>query len=145
SKAASQRGVLLHGNDNTVVGSVTISDIRDGTSKTIITGEVTESNSISPTATSGGLFPIWAGGNNNGGCNGINGGAAVFRFIDTNYWINRITTDAASDQTFRSLHPGGAQFGMVDGGTRFISETVDIAVYVGMGTRAGKESTGIDQ
>jgi prepilin-type N-terminal cleavage/methylation domain-containing protein len=145
SRAASQRGVLLHANENTVVGSVGISDIRDGTTKTIMVGEVTESFSVSPTSINGGLFPIWPGGNNNGGCNGINGGAAVFRFVDANYWINRVSTDSQSDQTFRSLHPQGAQFGMADGGVRFLSENMDTTVYAGLGTRNGRETVTIDQ
>jgi len=143
-KAAAQKGVLLHGNDNNLVASVSIADIRDGTTKTIMVGEVTESNSVTPTTTNGGNFPIWVGGNNNGGCNGLNGSAAVFRFVDANYWINRVATDTQSDMTFRSLHPGGAQFCMADGGVLFLAENLDTTVYAALGTRAGKETVNLD-
>ncbi len=38
-----------------------------------------------------------------------------------------------------SFHTGGAQFGLADGSVRFISESVDAAVFVGACTRAGGE------
>ena len=37
---------------------------------------------------------------------------------------------------FRSKHPGGAQFLLVDGSTRFISETIDYNTYQRLGGRA---------
>jgi len=41
--------------------------------------------------------------------------------------------------TFRSRHPGGVQFAMADGATRFITETIDTAVYQSLATKAGGE------
>jgi prepilin-type processing-associated H-X9-DG protein len=46
----------------------------------------------------------------------------------TNEWI-----------TFRSDHPGGVQFAMVDGSVRFIHDTTDATVLNGLATRAGGE------
>jgi prepilin-type N-terminal cleavage/methylation domain-containing protein/prepilin-type processing-associated H-X9-DG protein len=42
--------------------------------------------------------------------------------------------------TFRSDHPGGVQFAMVDGSVRFVADSVDVAVLNGLATRDGGES-----
>ncbi len=42
--------------------------------------------------------------------------------------------------TFRSLHPGGAQFAMGDGSARFLPESIDYATYRALSTRAGGET-----
>ena len=39
----------------------------------------------------------------------------------------------------RSKHPGGAMHALGDASVRFVADTVDITVYQGVGTRAGKE------
>jgi prepilin-type N-terminal cleavage/methylation domain-containing protein/prepilin-type processing-associated H-X9-DG protein len=41
--------------------------------------------------------------------------------------------------TFRSDHPGGVQFAMVDGSVRFIHDSLDMAVLNALATRAGGE------
>ncbi len=41
---------------------------------------------------------------------------------------------------FKSPHPGGAYFVMVDASAQFIQETIDYEVYNSLGTRAGSES-----
>lgn len=43
----------------------------------------------------------------------------------------------------RSNHPGGVNAALADGSVRFYSETVDLTVWRGMGTRAGGESATI--
>jgi prepilin-type N-terminal cleavage/methylation domain-containing protein len=40
---------------------------------------------------------------------------------------------------FKSLHPGGAQFAMGDGSTRFVNEGIDGVIYRAIATRAGDE------
>jgi prepilin-type N-terminal cleavage/methylation domain-containing protein/prepilin-type processing-associated H-X9-DG protein len=40
---------------------------------------------------------------------------------------------------FRSLHPGGANFGFADGSVKFIKNSVNYAAYMGLGSRAGGE------
>jgi prepilin-type processing-associated H-X9-DG protein len=42
--------------------------------------------------------------------------------------------------TFRSNHPGGAQFCLADGSVRFVSESTEQSVYRSLCTRAGGES-----
>jgi len=44
--------------------------------------------------------------------------------------------------TFRSRHPGGVLFTMADGATRFINESIDIALYQALSTKAGGEQVG---
>lgn len=46
----------------------------------------------------------------------------------------------ACKRAFASLHPGGMNFVMVDGSARFISRSIDMDIYFGMGTIAGKEA-----
>ena len=41
--------------------------------------------------------------------------------------------------TFRSDHPGGVHFAMVDGSVRFIADSIDVAVLNGLATRDGGE------
>ena len=43
----------------------------------------------------------------------------------------------------RSLHPGGVNIALGDGSVRFVSDTVDLAVWRGLGTRAGGEVGGL--
>jgi len=43
----------------------------------------------------------------------------------------------AYEVSFGSNHPGGANFCNADGSVRFLAETIDAAVYSGLGTRAG--------
>lgn len=41
--------------------------------------------------------------------------------------------------TFRSRHPGGVQFALADGATRFITDSVSMTVYQAMATKSGGE------
>lgn len=43
----------------------------------------------------------------------------------------------------RSRHPGGANFAIGDGSVRFISETIDLMTYHGLGSRDGGEAVSI--
>jgi len=44
-----------------------------------------------------------------------------------------------SSWSFRSRHPGGANFGFLDGHTKFVSQDIDWATYRALGTVAGGE------
>src|SRR4051794_19724055 len=46
---------------------------------------------------------------------------------------------------FKSAHPGGAYFVMVDASAQFVQETIDYEVYNSLGTRAGNESFSLPQ
>lgn len=44
---------------------------------------------------------------------------------------------------FKSNHPGGAYFVMVDASAQFIQESIDYQVYNSLGTRAGDEGLAV--
>jgi hypothetical protein len=44
---------------------------------------------------------------------------------------------------FKSDHPGGAHFGMVDASVHFIAESIDYRLYNALGTREGAEVAGV--
>lgn len=138
-KGNAQNGMLLHSNDNTNTYVTRFSDLTDGTSNTIAVGEVTTSLNVSSATTNSGLYPVWVGGNNNGGCNGVSGGASVFRYVDAAFPPNVSKASANSNMAFGSQHTGGANFAMGDGSVRFISETVNTTVYHAAGSRNGGE------
>jgi prepilin-type N-terminal cleavage/methylation domain-containing protein/prepilin-type processing-associated H-X9-DG protein len=48
-------------------------------------------------------------------------------------------------QSFRSRHPGGSQFCLVDGSVRFVSESIDNQTYRVACSRNGEESLSLDQ
>jgi prepilin-type N-terminal cleavage/methylation domain-containing protein/prepilin-type processing-associated H-X9-DG protein len=57
--------------------------------------------------------------------------------LNLNFW--------AEQQGFRSRHPGGAQFCMVDGSVRFVAENIDNQTYRVACSRNGNESLSLDQ
>ena len=133
-------GVFLFANHNEYTYVTRMADLTDGTSKTIGVGEAAASANVRTDKIDDGNYPTWAGGQG-GGCSGPKG--SVFRFMDTGYELNKTATVGESDKTFRSRHPGGGNFLLMDGSTSFISDGVDIAVYRGLGTRAGGESVSV--
>jgi len=46
--------------------------------------------------------------------------------------------------SFRSNHPGGANFCMVDGHVRFVSESIDLGMYQALSTKAKGESVSVE-
>jgi prepilin-type N-terminal cleavage/methylation domain-containing protein/prepilin-type processing-associated H-X9-DG protein len=56
----------------------------------------------------------------------------------TNFWWDRLSLNVAA----RSRHTGGVHVLLCDGSVRFVSENVDLAVWQGLGTRAGGEVVG---
>ena len=47
--------------------------------------------------------------------------------------------DRANNSGFMSRHPGGGVFGLADGSTRFVNESIDPLTYLGLATIDGKE------
>ena len=144
-KAIEQTGVLLHANDNRITRCVAMQDVLDGTSNVFMVGEIGESRNVHPRALGNGNFPLWAGGNNNGGCHTdqqgshlrVVGGQLLTTAVPTpvyDYYLNR-RLGAASNHCFGSYHPTGAQFVNVDGSVKFIKNTIDVALYTQLGSR----------
>lgn len=134
-KGKDQTGVLLHDNDNYTTWTVSMGDVRDGTSNTLLVGEIGQSQNVYAAKTDSRAFPLWAGGNNNGGCSDQLGFASHLRLADGKYFINRPPTTPigqggaegdVSDACFGSFHTGGAQFVYVDGSVHFLQQSIDV-------------------
>lgn len=129
-----ETGMLVFDNNNDETFSVGMGDCRDGTSNTFIVGEIGASQNVYPGKNTSGNFPLWAGGNNDFGCES-KGMASHVRLADATFYINRpaTTLNAAaggsdwheSDMCFGSFHTGGAQFVFVDGSVHFIQSTIN--------------------
>jgi prepilin-type processing-associated H-X9-DG protein len=145
-------GMLTLSNQNFINYCARIADVTDGTSNTAFVGEVTASMSVSPTNLSSAVFPAWAGGpGNNPGvisltaadgnqgvaCGELQAIGSVFRFMDADYPLNTPSTVATSDNSFASMHTGGANFLFADGSVHFVTNAVSAATYQALGTRNG--------
>lgn len=60
------------------------------------------------------------------------------------YQLNDLSCQQLGQYGFRSRHPGGANFAMADGSVKFIKNTINLASYRGLGTRAGGEVISAD-
>ena len=57
---------------------------------------------------------------------------------DTNYWWDRLSHNV----TTHSRHPGGVQALGCDGGVRFVKDTIQLNVWIALGSRSGCEIIG---
>ena len=131
-----------------------IADVIDGTSNTILVGELRgwdPINGFKDSATPGvdfgsnnRYFPTWVGsvdldddwdahmrlgGDGSVDLGGAGVGPRPINSVDPSY------TDVRG-QCYGSLHPGGANFCVADGSVRFITESINLTVYQGLCTRA---------
>ena len=111
----------------------TMASITDGTSNTTLIGEYTTKTHASRTT-------FWA---YSYGCY-----ASSCAFIETRTFLNdfdkcvAIGGAGAEDpckRSFASFHSGGQQVALCDGSTRFISKTIDMLIWVNMGSIGGGE------
>ena len=96
-----------------------MASFEDGTSKTVIVGEVLPEYDH---------FKVWALAN----------GTFAFSHAPINYVDpTQVGVWLALDQVgFHSRHPGGAQFLWGDGHVSLLTDTMDLVVFRGMSTRA---------
>lgn len=119
-----------------VQGSTGFRDIRDGTSSTLMVGEADYSlknymYTRGPCAGQvRGGFMTWGIG-----YPGATLGSTVGVFDS-----EELVTGINEFMTFRSQHPGGAQFTLVDGSVRFVTNTVDANLLDALATREGRET-----
>ncbi|QDT69370.1 putative major pilin subunit [Planctomycetes bacterium MalM25] len=135
-------GVLYPGSPDRLDGPTSISKITDGTSKTIIIGEVEQRE---PPASAPSNVELWetTQGSDDGkyrwptwpGSHGDKDDTLFNMWFESRSSVNWYDRDAAS-----SAHPGGAVFGFCDGSAHFISESIVWQAYAGLGTRAGGET-----
>jgi hypothetical protein len=150
-----QNGILLYSNRNTRAICNDMAAILDGTSNTILIGEAGKSQDVTPQVTNHPCFPIWAGGNVDGGnnsrfigsCLRITGHGGVLNTatlpivaplnmkLPIPLPVPSNTSGDLSNMCFGSFHPGGAQFTLGDASVRFIPETVNATVYMALGGR----------
>ena len=122
-----QRGIFL------LDVSTSIRDVTDGTSHTLMIGEL-QRMYLQP-----GAYTMGAGTSQDGWA--VGGIATLF---DTDYMIEGTGSNPGGINNFMfespgSEHPGGAQFGMADGSVTFISEFTDPVVVEQLGNIAGGE------
>lgn len=120
-------------------------DIVDGSSSTILVGEsYTDPDFVKD----GQAMDFWYIGSPQADpcrCNGGSGGTEFSEFVGTtlapmNAYLNQPGLDGRlMELSFGSYHSGGAQFAMCDGNVRFIADTIDSQVYLGLGSRNGGE------
>ena len=106
-----------------------IRDIRDGTSNTLLLGEIGTGDRSN-----------WPRGTCNNGTSLAACKNVVFS-INTEY-ISGVT--GFNNRAFFSYHPGGALFARADGSTTFLSENIDIHTYRAAASRAGGEIVSLD-
>lgn len=99
-------------------------DVVDGTSNTFLMGETDFMPQGVPSTSYGG---VWAYG------------YAGYAWGTTYQPFNRHDNTSTVYGAFRSQHPSGGQFSLVDGSVRFVSETIDHVVYQAVSTRANGE------
>ena len=131
--------VLTTGNDG-----VKLQEITDGTSKTVMLGEIRQFEGNDGR----GVFYLGSG------CFyahrlPINGNSAAVSSMDSSEWCATTETDGIAActtqyspprgpflQTARSRHPGGANFAFCDGHVEFMSQDIDMRAYVAASTRS---------
>jgi prepilin-type N-terminal cleavage/methylation domain-containing protein/prepilin-type processing-associated H-X9-DG protein len=130
-------------NPNPGQSPVRMADVRDGTSNTLFFGERSHDDLV---------FDQWANGageqliGDYGWWHTCGGLAIVDATLSTlaplNYRADTSQPDFACRRVsaFGSEHPGGANFALVDGSVRFISETIERGNYRALSTRRGGEA-----
>lgn len=126
--------------------SVKMSDVRDGTTNTIMFGESYTDHAY---VKDGQGMDFWQMGSpQSGGWNpGGTGGTEYSEGLGStgpklNSRLDPTVNGVLMEMSFGSYHTSGAHFGLVDGSVRFISENVDLRAYRGLGSRNGRETLG---
>jgi prepilin-type N-terminal cleavage/methylation domain-containing protein/prepilin-type processing-associated H-X9-DG protein len=112
--------------------NIRLTDVTDGTSNTIMIGEMSWDS-----ARFGTRYRSWLRG---GGTGFAVGCRNVTNAINSMFIASLIVP--YNDIPMGSMHPGGANFGMGDGSVRFIRQTIDMPLYRSLASRDGGEVLG---
>jgi type II secretory pathway pseudopilin PulG len=107
-------------------------DVLDGTSNTIGIGEISWTDRYGKNT----RYRAWTRGGQSG--------QYMAPCKNFHHPINADYTALFNDMSMGSNHPGGAQFGLVDGSVRFVSDAIDFAAYLAAASMDGRESVGLD-
>jgi len=125
--------------------SVRMSDVLDGTSNTLLFGErshVDPAFDVAAAANGGqqviGQYGFW---HSAGGLAIVDATLTTLPPLNYRTDPNEVWNTSACLRTnaFGSLHPGGANFGLVDGSVQFFADSIEMTVYRALSTRAGGE------
>lgn len=117
---------------------VRMADIIDGTTNTLMLGEISRQmpqNYCSPTSHH---FRTWIRGNNGG-----SGATKNVKFPINSTYYN--CSNNFNDISFMSEHPNGALFALGDASVRFIPQTIDLTVYKMSASMNGEENVQLPQ
>lgn len=125
--------------------SISIMDIKDGTSNTFMIGEAQTDVEFGKDGQSMDHWVIGSPQTDPCGCNGGTGGTEFTEFVGSAYpKMNARRTDPTvsgheMELSYGSWHVGGGHMAYADGSVHFISENIDKTVYNGLATRQGHE------
>jgi prepilin-type N-terminal cleavage/methylation domain-containing protein/prepilin-type processing-associated H-X9-DG protein len=105
-----------------------IARITDGTSNTLVFGEITGGPAGSHRARPWLDFAVFSTESGINATNTMPGGATAFSWLESG---------------FSSYHPGGCHFLFADGSVSFLSQNIDQKMLSSLTTRAGKNSNGV--
>ncbi len=117
-----------------VVSATRMTTITDGASQTLMLGELDYGLENYHWGPCNNRSVRWGLARWGGGYPGVSIGATSGQFNS-----DRLISGFAELVTYRSDHPGGAHFAMVDGAGRFITNDVEEALLDGLATRDGEE------
>jgi len=136
--APTARGTLFN------YSRINVGKITDGSSNTILVGEVTSGIGVDLSGGEVWIGHSWVARNLEDMREGINGPGTVPGGRDDT--IDPFDGDGGNrhveyllEAGFSSFHPGGAHFIFADGSAHFVNEDTDFAILEAMATRAGEE------